>query len=204
MSGSQIRWQNTIPLVVVLVLVALLGWAVTAMIPDKSGEKAYDPTYMPSALIDHPVPNFSLPALHDEQQLLSPGIFTGEVTLLNVWGTWCISCRVEHPYLNKLSQQGVRIVGLNYKDQTPAAREWLQRLGNPYELNIVDKNGRMGVNLGVSGAPETYLVDSTGIIRYKHTGVIDDRVWKNTLESRYRALLPEPADTTSTVTSSMQ
>jgi len=99
------------------------------------------------------------------------------VTLVNIWATWCVSCRVEHPYLNKLAESGVRIVGLNYKDDTVAAQQWLTDLGNPYQWNIVDKDGRLGVDLGVFGAPETYVLDKQGVIRYKHVGVVDQRVW---------------------------
>ena len=97
--------------------------------------------------------------------------------MVNIWATWCVSCRVEHPFLNKLKDQGVRIVGLNYKDDSDAARQWLETLGNPYQWNIVDKEGRLGIDLGVFGAPETYILDEQGIIRFKHVGVVDQRVW---------------------------
>ena len=104
------------------------------------------------------------------------------------WATWCISCRVEHPYLNKLSGEGVRIIGLNYKDDIVAARQWLEEKGDPYVLSIVDDTGRMGLDLGVFGAPETYVVDSSGTIRYKHVGVIDDRVWQKHLLSVWQQI----------------
>ncbi|TNE76060.1 MAG: DsbE family thiol:disulfide interchange protein [Gammaproteobacteria bacterium] len=137
-----------------------------------------DPNAMPSALIDRPVPAFSLPVLGDEQRVESEALFQGRPALLNVWATWCISCRVEHPYLNKLSKQGVRIVGLNYKDDSAEAMKWLDEKGDPYELSVVDARGRLGLDLGVFGAPETYVVDASGTIRYKHVGVVDDRVWQ--------------------------
>lgn len=137
-----------------------------------------DPNAMPSALIDRPVPVFSLPVLGDEQRVESEALFQGRPALLNVWATWCISCRVEHPYLNKLSKQGVRIVGLNYKDDSAEAIKWLDEKGDPYELSVVDARGRLGLDLGVFGAPETYVVDASGTIRYKHVGVVDDRVWQ--------------------------
>ncbi|MFT6387853.1 MAG: cytochrome c biogenesis protein CcmG/thiol:disulfide interchange protein DsbE [Cellvibrionaceae bacterium] len=136
-----------------------------------------DPSAMPSALIDKTFPEFSLPRLQDETQMTTKSDLLGEVTLVNIWATWCVSCRVEHPYLNKLKAEGIRIVGLNYKDDSSAARKWLTDLGNPYQWNIVDKDGRLGVDLGVFGAPETYVLDKQGVIRYKHVGVVDQRVW---------------------------
>ena len=140
-----------------------------------------DPNAMPSALIDKPMPAFSLPTLEDDTQPVNESLFKGQVTLLNVWATWCVSCRVEHPYLNQLAGQGVRIIGLNYKDDVQAAREWLVKLHNPYELSVIDADGRLGLDLGVFGAPETYVLDKTGTIRYKHVGVVDERVWQTTL-----------------------
>jgi len=137
-----------------------------------------DPNAMPSALIDRPVPVFSLPVLGDEARQVDQFILQGQPSLLNVWATWCIACRVEHAYLNKLSGQGVRIIGLNYKDDLVEAKKWLAEKGDPYELSVIDANGRLGLDLGVFGAPETYVVDRSGTIRYKHVGVIDDRVWQ--------------------------
>lgn len=143
-----------------------------------------DPNEMPSALIDRPVPEFSLPVLDQESELAKLAdqtVFLGQPTLLNVWATWCVSCRVEHPYLNHLSQQGIPIIGLNYKDDHMKALSWLSGKGNPYKLVIEDVLGHLGLDLGVFGAPETYIVDSKGIIRYKHVGVVDERVWQNNL-----------------------
>lgn len=140
-----------------------------------------DPNAMPSALIDKPMPAFSLPTLEDDATRVNESLFKGQVTLLNVWATWCVSCRVEHPYLVKLAEQGVRIVGLNYKDDAQAAREWLVKLHNPYELSVIDADGRLGLDLGVFGAPETYVLDKAGTIRYKHVGVVDERVWQSTI-----------------------
>ncbi len=146
-----------------------------------------DPQAMPSALIDKPFPRFSLPSLEGEGPL-TQSLVIGEVSLVNVWATWCISCRVEHPYLRELADRGVRILGLNYKDDPAAARQWLQDLGDPYAVNIVDSEGSLGLDLGVYGAPETYLVDAEGVIRYRHVGVIDERVWNRTLAPLYREI----------------
>ncbi|MBN7798974.1 DsbE family thiol:disulfide interchange protein [Parahaliea mediterranea] len=144
-----------------------------------------DPQELPSALVDKPFPAFSLPSLAGGEDL-DRDLFSGEVSLVNVWATWCISCRVEHPYLQKLADAGVRIIGVNYKDDPEAARRWLAELGDPYRANIVDGAGNLGVDLGVYGAPETYLVDAEGVIRYRHVGVVDERVWTRTLAPLYR------------------
>ncbi len=137
-----------------------------------------DPGEVPSALTDRPFPSFQLGRLDNEQQRVDKGIFSGQISLVNVWATWCISCRVEHPFLNQLKEQGIVIFGINYKDDPVSARTWLKDLGNPYRLSIVDKDGRLGIDLGVTGAPETYIVDQQGMIRFKHIGVVDERVWK--------------------------
>jgi cytochrome c biogenesis protein CcmG/thiol:disulfide interchange protein DsbE len=146
-----------------------------------------DPTELPSALIDRPLPAFELPALGMDRLLKREDV-VGEVALFNVWATWCVSCRVEHPYLHKLAEQGVPIYGVNYKDDDADAMKWLAELGDPYRLNIVDAQGSLGLDLGVYGAPETYLVDAQGVIRYRHVGVVDDRVWRELLEPLYTGL----------------
>jgi cytochrome c biogenesis protein CcmG/thiol:disulfide interchange protein DsbE len=146
-----------------------------------------DPKALPSALIDKPLPAFNLPAL-GEARTLSQTDVTGRVALFNVWATWCISCRVEHPYLQQLADRGVAIYGINYKDDDADAVNWLAELGDPYLANIVDREGTLGLDLGVYGAPETYLVDADGIIRYRHVGVVDERVWQNILLPVYREI----------------
>ncbi len=143
-----------------------------------------DPKALPSALIDRPFPVFSLPNLADGTNV-DNAFVAGEVALFNVWATWCASCRVEHPFLNRLAGQGVAVYGVNYKDDDAAARRWLQQLGNPYRLSIVDREGSLGLDLGVYGAPETYLVDADGVIRYRHVGVVDQRVWDDILGPIY-------------------
>lgn len=149
-----------------------------------------DPQELPSALIDRPLPGFALPALASGRTL-EPADVTGEPALFNVWATWCISCRVEHPYLQQLAQEGVPIYGINYKDDPVAARQWLRDLGDPYRANIVDREGTLGLDLGVYGAPETYFVDADGVVRYRHVGVIDERLWKTRLEPVYRKMSQE-------------
>jgi cytochrome c biogenesis protein CcmG/thiol:disulfide interchange protein DsbE len=141
-----------------------------------------NPQDMPSALLDKPVPEFELQALQDPARGLNRADLLGQKMLLNVWATWCPSCRVEHPWLLKIAREhGVRIVGLNYKDERKAALAWLERYDNPYDFNLYDVEGRLGLDLGVYGAPETFVVDSAGIIRFKHVGVINETVWRDTL-----------------------
>ena len=108
--------------------------------------------------------------------------------MLNVWASWCITCRVEHHFLNELKQQGVRIVGMDYKDERVKALKWIAELGNPYEINMFDQDGHVGLDLGVYGAPETYFVDAKGIIRYKQVGDINADNWKNELKKQYEGL----------------
>jgi len=111
------------------------------------------------------------------QEKLSPGDLKGRVWLFNVWASWCVSCREEHPVLNQLAQQQtVTIIGLNYKDDPAAAKNWLDTLGNPYNISIMDQDGRIGIDWGVYGVPETFVIDKKGLVRYKHTGpvTVDD------------------------------
>lgn len=152
-----------------------------------------DPREMPSALIDQPLPEFSLGAL-GQKRTLTRGDVIGEVSLFNVWATWCISCRIEHPYLQKLADEGVAIYGINYKDEALPALRWLAELGNPYRLNISDTEGLLGLDLGVFGAPETYLVDAQGMVRYRHVGVVDERIWQTVLRPLYQQLTSEAGD----------
>jgi len=146
-----------------------------------------DPNELPSALVDKPFPNFQLTTLEDDKPVDREAVL-GTPSLFNIWATWCISCRVEHPYLQQLADQGITIYGINYKDQDDAARQWLKDLGNPYTLNLVDRDGSLGLDLGVYGAPETYFVDEKGVIRYRHVGVIDERMWRERLLPIYQSM----------------
>lgn len=137
-----------------------------------------DPRELPSALIDRPMPAFQLPSLTEPERQLSVADLKGEVALVNVWATWCPTCKEEHSFLNQLAQQGVVIYGINYKDEPVKATSWLKRYLNPYREVILDKEGRLGLDLGVYGAPETYIIDATGTIRYRHVGAVDAKVWE--------------------------
>ncbi len=137
-----------------------------------------DPSVLPSALIGKPFPEFNLPRLKSDTMVTRDDLI-GEPFLLNVWATWCPTCVSEHPYLGALAESGIRIVGLNYKDENQKALGWLKRLGDPYMLNIVDADGRLGLHLGVYGAPETFLIDKNGIILHRRAGDLNARVWKD-------------------------
>ncbi len=150
-----------------------------------------NPSELPSALIGKPFPAFALASLDDPAQTLTQDDLKGTPALVNVWATWCPSCRAEHPVLNKLKQMGVIIHGVNYKDERAPAQKWLRELHNPYQLNIEDPKGSLGLDLGVYGAPETFLVDARGIIRHKFVGTIDERVWREQLAPLYRQLVDE-------------
>jgi cytochrome c biogenesis protein CcmG/thiol:disulfide interchange protein DsbE len=147
-----------------------------------------DPSLLPSALIDRPLPVFTAATLDDPGRIVTPGDLKGDIALLNVWATWCPSCRAEHEMLRGLASQGVIIYGVNYKDERDKALDWLHTLGNPYRLNIDDAAGQLGIDLGVYGAPETYLLDARGVIRYRHVGVLDDQVWRENFLPRIRML----------------
>ena len=141
-----------------------------------------DPQELDSALIGKPVPAFELANLKYPDRTLTPEVFQGQVSLLNVWGTWCPACRDEHDDLIWLAEeQGIRVIGLNYKDNRNQALRWLQDLGDPYQITLFDPQGKLGFDLGVYGAPETYVIDKQGIVRYRHVGVVNPEVWEEKL-----------------------
>ena len=141
-----------------------------------------DPTALPSALLGAPMPEFNLAELNRRESITKDDL-VGKPMLVNVWATWCYSCRVEHPYLLELAEAGIPIVGLNYKDEPEKARQWLVDLGDPYTTVLSDTEGRLGLDLGVYGAPETYVVDAEGVVRHRHVGVVNEQVWLNDLAS---------------------
>ena len=146
-----------------------------------------DPTELPSVLIDKPMPAFAMTTVAGEP--VSNAQLPGQVFLLNVWGSYCLPCLVEHPTLMRLSEEGeFPVVGVNYKDRQPLALDWLEVNGNPFEYSILDEAGRFGIDLGVYGAPETFLVDGEGVIRYRHVGVLDESVWRDDFEPAIAAL----------------
>ncbi len=141
-----------------------------------------DPHEVPSPLINKPSPPFKLAQLKDPSTSFSAEEMRGRVWLLNVWASWCISCRDEHPFLLEYARGGaVPIYGLNYKDRPEDALAWLQELGDPYILSVSDLDGRVGIDYGVYGAPETYLIDQQGVIRFKQVGPVTPDIWTKSI-----------------------
>jgi len=139
-----------------------------------------DPHRVPSPLIGKAAPAFTLAKLKDPAGTLSDAKFKGQVSLFNVWATWCVACRAEHPVLMQLAQSGaVPIYGLNYKDKRPEALRWLQQFGDPYHANAFDADGRVGIDWGVYGTPETFVIDKQGVIRHKVIGPLTQDILQN-------------------------
>lgn len=158
-----------VPLAVFFALLLFLGVGLTL-----------NPREVPSPLIDSPAPSFKLAQLREPTKTFSPDGMRGRVWLLNVWASWCVSCRDEHPVLLDLAKTGVvPIHGLNYKDKREDALNWLNHFGDPYALSIADRDGKVGIDYGVYGVPETYVIDKAGVIRYKQIGPLSAEVVRN-------------------------
>ena len=141
-----------------------------------------DPRKIPSPLVDKPLPAFSLPTLDNPTRSLANRDFQGKVVLINVWASWCAACRQEHPLLMALARaKQVPLIGLNYKDKREDALRVLQTEGNPYDVSLVDADGRVGIDWGVYGVPETFVIDKRGVIRHKYIGPISAEAWEKTL-----------------------
>ena len=162
------RYWRMIPFIV-FALLAVFFWRGLSL----------DPKSLPSAQLGKPLPQFKLPILGDARQVLTPASFLGQVALLNVWASWCEACIEEQQFLLQLAHEGVVIFGMNYKDNREDARQWLAKWGNPYRLIGEDTLGKGSLDMGVYGAPETFLVDKMGIIRYRHVGVLNERIWQD-------------------------
>lgn len=164
-----------IPLAVFLVLAVFLAIGLTR-----------DPHEVPSPLIGKPAPLFRLPQLSEPTQAnlasFSPTDMRGQVWVLNVWASWCVACRIEHPVLLDFARTGLApLIGLDYKDQPAAALTWLAKHGNPYTLSAMDADGRVGIDYGVYGVPETYVIDKAGVIRFKQIGPVTPDVLRDTM-----------------------
>jgi cytochrome c biogenesis protein CcmG, thiol:disulfide interchange protein DsbE len=163
--------QAIIPIVIFILLVALFGIGLTK-----------DPRLIPSPLIGQPFPEFDLPFLKNLESNIQKSDITGEYMLINVWASWCSACAEEHPLIMELAKRNViKLVGLNYKDESIAALKWLKNRGDPYVATLVDYDGELGMNLGVYGVPETFLIDPKGNIIYKHVGPLNSEVIENNL-----------------------
>jgi cytochrome c biogenesis protein CcmG/thiol:disulfide interchange protein DsbE len=172
-----------VPLVAFLGVAAWLAFGLTR-----------DPSILPSALLDRPAPDFSLPALHDGAPPLTDEDLRGEVQLVNVFASWCAPCKAEHPLLMRLAEdEGITVNGLNWKDEREDAEAFLTELGDPYKRIGFDETGRTGIDWGVYGVPETYVIDASGRIRYKHTGHLTAKDVNQTLLPLIRQLQDDPA-----------
>lgn len=148
-----------------------------------------DPTLVPSPFIGKPAPEFSLPSLHNPTTIISEQDFQGKISLFNVWASWCPGCAQEHELLIELAEEGeLPIYGLNWKDERSAALKWLARLGNPYTAVAYDRENVVGIDWGVYGAPETFLIDTDGIILYKLVGPLNREIWADEFAPRIAAV----------------
>ncbi|MDH5546342.1 MAG: DsbE family thiol:disulfide interchange protein [Gammaproteobacteria bacterium] len=148
-----------------------------------------DPQILPSALLDKPAPAFNLPQLHKADMQFANEEMKGKVWLLNVWASWCGACRSEHPLFMEIARKGeVPMIGLNYKDKPNDAMTWLRQLGDPYMLSVSDMAGNVGIDYGVYGVPETFLIDKEGVIRYKHVGPVSRQDWETILKPKIKEL----------------
>ncbi|MEJ2669690.1 MAG: DsbE family thiol:disulfide interchange protein [Gammaproteobacteria bacterium] len=177
------RWVRIVPIAVFISLCVLFYLSLD-----------HDPQTLPSVLVGRTLPDVELPSLADPAKTHHAADFLGKPFLINIWATWCPSCRVEHPTLLRLSQAGVPILGVNYKDVREDALVYLKRYRDPFAWSVFDEAGSWGFELGVYGAPETFFVDADGTIVYRHVGVITEQVWRNELSERYQAMGGERVD----------
>ena len=172
------RWRLVLPILVVFALIVLLGYGLTR-----------EPNKLPSAFIDKPAPDFDLPTLASDRDRITRDDLKGNLTLVNVWASWCVACRTEHELLTEISRRtGVPVVGLNYKDTKQAALQWLGRYGNPFAVVAFDPAGKVGIDWGVAAVPETFVVDEKGVIRYKVVGEITRQEMNDNLLPRLERL----------------
>jgi cytochrome c biogenesis protein CcmG/thiol:disulfide interchange protein DsbE len=188
-TNDSVNKSLLIPLAVFVGLVMILA----------VGFNLEDPHFLPSELIDQQFPEFSLNELNAPDRIVTHKDIKGQVALVNVWATWCPNCLIEHPELMRISrEEGLPLYGINYNDESVKARQWLVRHNNPFQFNIVDDQGKLGIDLGVYGAPETFVLDANGVIRYRHVGPVTRRVWEETLRPVVDLLLSQ-ASQSSTV-----
>ncbi len=172
------RWVYLLPLGLFVVLMVFFFYGL-----------GLNPRLIPSPLIGQPTPEFALPKLSNPDELFKQTNLKGEVSLLNIWATWCTSCRQEHPVLMKIAKSNeVPIYGLYYKDVPELGVNWLKKYGNPYRENAVDEDGKVGIEWGAYGTPETFVIDQQGIIRHKHVGPISWHEWETELLPLINAL----------------
>jgi cytochrome c biogenesis protein CcmG/thiol:disulfide interchange protein DsbE len=172
------RWQFIVPLALFVVLLGFLGVGLNL-----------NPREVPSPLINKPAPAFALPRLDDPSQTIALKDLAGKVWMLNVWASWCVACREEHPVLVEYSRRAtVPVYGLNYKDTRDEALGWLARFGNPYTASLSDTKGLVGIDFGVYGVPETFIIDKQGVVRFKHIGPVTPQVLRERIEPLLKEL----------------
>lgn len=175
---KRLFYKRFLPLILFIVLLVFLAIGL-----------GLKPREVPSPLINKPAPAFNLPVLGEPEKMLSQKDLLGKVWVLNVWASWCVACRVEHPIWVDVAKTGaVPIYGLNYKDKRDDAIRWLNNFGNPYQQSLVDAEGLVGIDFGVYGVPETFVIDKTGVIRLKHIGPVTVDVLQNTVLPLVRKL----------------
>ena len=184
--------------IVLIVAVLILAGLAALLVRSVLHSGAPDRDTLPSALIGKPAPDFDLPVLHDPSIRVHGRDLLGAPYLLNVWGSWCPACREEHPVLSRFAEsKRIRVIGYDWKDRPEDALHWLEQLGNPYLLVLSDPEGDTAINWGVAAAPETFLVDGSGIIRWKYSGAITDEVIEQkllpVLKQVEQAAAPPPA-----------
>jgi cytochrome c biogenesis protein CcmG/thiol:disulfide interchange protein DsbE len=176
-------WMAAVPVLIFLIVGGFFAYGLTR-----------DPQALPSAMIDRPMPDFALTRLTPEQPELTNEDLIGKVSLVNIFGSWCSSCVLEHPQLTAIAESGlVTVYGVDWRDPPGAGAAWLQRYGDPYAKTGVDGDSRLAIDLGVTGAPETFVVDRGGRIRYKQVGPITAEIWEDTILPLIRKLEAEPA-----------
>ena len=158
--------RYALPIIVLLGLIVLLAIGLT-----------HDPREVPSPLIGKPAPAFDLPVL-DQPQRMGLASLKGRPQMINFFASWCAACRDEHPLFMRLAQQGVEIIGMDYKDTDAEGRRWLNQHGNPYRTVLIDAEGKTGLDFGVYGVPETFILDAQGLIVYKHIGAVTEAAWR--------------------------
>ncbi len=167
MSSKFSYWKMTVVVVIFIGFIGLFFWALS-----------HDPRELPSQLINQPVPEFSVVDLLEPEVIHTQSMFNEKITLLNVWASWCAACYSEHPYWNQFTQTSqLQLVGLNYNDKKEKALRFLESQGNPYKKVIFDQSGRLGIDFGVYGAPETFLIGPDARVRYRHVGVVNSKVF---------------------------
>jgi cytochrome c biogenesis protein CcmG/thiol:disulfide interchange protein DsbE len=167
---NNMRLKLFVPVAVFLILSGLFFFGLTR-----------DPNVVPSALVDGPLPEFTQPSLYPEEGVFSKQELLGDILLVNIWGSWCPPCHAEHPFFLEISEteNDITMVGISYDYSMEEDRLFLEERGNPFDYNVVDLDGSLRIDLGVTGAPETFLVDQNGMILHRHVGAIDSIIWKD-------------------------